>query len=46
MDRPMVEPDASVLIEPGQRVLEPILIIPLWKILARMRAATLRSADR
>jgi hypothetical protein len=46
MDWPVVEPDAPGLIEPAECMLEPILVIPLRKVLPRMCTAAFRPADR
>src|SRR5580704_19710833 len=45
MDRPVIEPDDAVVIAPSKRVLEPVLIIPLWKVFSRMCAAAFRPSD-
>src|SRR6185312_4051494 len=45
--RPVVDGDlAGFSIEPGQRVLHPVLIVAVGKILTRMRAAALGAIDR
>src|SRR6266404_5623366 len=46
MDGPVVEPDAAAVIEPGQGVLEPILIVPLGEVFARVGAAAFCPANR
>src|SRR5258707_4443061 len=46
MNRPVVEPNAAIIIEPTKCMLEPVLVIPLRKILPRMCTAAFRPADR
>src|ERR1700739_2403804 len=46
MDRPGVEADAAGGIKPAECMLEPILVIPLRKVLPRMCTAAFRPTDR
>jgi hypothetical protein len=51
MDRPVVEPNVAVIVEPGKCVLEPIFIVSPWtvspwKVFSRKCAATFLSSDR
>ena len=45
MNRPIVEPHRAVAIHPREGVFEPGRIVTVWKILARVRAATLLRAS-
>jgi len=45
MDRSVVEPNVTLMIEPGESVLEPIFVVSLRKVFPRMCAATLRPPD-
>src|SRR5262249_2722909 len=45
MDRPVVEPDAAGVIEPGESVFEPIFVVSLRKVSSRMCAAAFRPSD-
>ena len=36
MDRPVADLDLTLAVEPYERVLEPIRVVPLWIILARV----------
>jgi hypothetical protein len=42
MDRPVVEPNTTVVIAPAEGVLEPIFVVSRRKIFPGMGAATLR----
>jgi hypothetical protein len=46
MDGPVAQSNLVPVIEPGERVLEPVVIVSLGKILARMSAAALRASER
>src|SRR6266478_3585814 len=45
MDGPIVQADSSILIHPSERVLHPILVIPLGEILAGVSPAALGAGD-
>jgi hypothetical protein len=36
MNRPVVEPDGAIVTEPAQRVLEPVLVVPLRRAGGRL----------
>jgi hypothetical protein len=46
MDRPVVEPNTTVVIAPAEGVLEPIFVVSLRKIFPGMGAATFSPPDR
>ena len=45
MDRPVFEPNFSVIIKQAQRVLEPIRVVSFRKILSPMGAPAFRAPD-
>src|SRR6185295_1016177 len=44
--RPVVDGHPAVVVEPGERVLHPVLVVAVGEILARMRAAALGAVRR
>src|ERR1035438_6163591 len=45
MDGPIVQADSSFLIDPGEGVLHPVLVIPFGEIFAGVSAAALGAGD-
>src|SRR5215831_3043585 len=46
MDRPVANLDLMLAIEPDERMLKPVRVVPLWIILAGMSAAALGTVFR